>query len=144
MSFAPIGYFRTASGPRSERDGWDGKRFDIILNEALAGDLHEIAAFSRVLVAYDGGEEIPEKVEPILCTRRRVGLISPEWQAREPQPVTQIATVRLIAARGNTVTVEGINVADGTFVYDIKPCSERRAAPGAAPDWTTGLLRDTH
>lgn len=142
MSFSPIGYLRSASGPRPEKDGWEEKRTDIILNDALAGDLHGIAAFSRVLVIYGGSSETELPIPAPREDGRRVGLLALHL-SQEDEAAPEIATVRLVAARGNVVTVLGLDARDGTFVYDIKPCGPRSGEENPI-DWTAGLLRDTH
>ncbi len=63
-------------------------------------------------------------------------------QGNPAVPGVGSSTVRLLAIRGTTLLVRGLDVIDGTLVIDIKPYTPPYDEPRGdvkVPDWVTAL-----
>jgi tRNA-Thr(GGU) m(6)t(6)A37 methyltransferase TsaA len=90
-----------------------------VYEEFVAG-LQDLEGFSHIFLIYvfNHADFGPLLVRPFLDNQLR-GLFATRHPCR-PNPIG-ISVVRLIAKKGNTLEVEGIDVLDGTPLLDIKP-----------------------
>jgi tRNA-Thr(GGU) m(6)t(6)A37 methyltransferase TsaA len=86
----------------------------------FANGLKDIEDFSHLflLYAFHQSTGYDLRVKPFLDDREH-GLFATRYP-RRPNPLG-ISIVRLVSRRKNTLTVEGIDVLDGTPLLDIKP-----------------------
>lgn len=86
----------------------------------FAEGLQDIEGLSHILLLYvfHRSDSYTLRVKPFLDDQQR-GVFSTRYPSR-PNPIG-LSTVRLIAVRGNTLEIEGVDVIDGTPLLDIKP-----------------------
>ncbi|MCU0305089.1 MAG: tRNA (N6-threonylcarbamoyladenosine(37)-N6)-methyltransferase TrmO [Thermoanaerobaculales bacterium] len=124
VEYRPIGVVRS---PFSEPEGTpiqpsraDGARGTVELDEEYAGCLSDLEGFSHIILLchlHRSGGWRPTVV-PYLDDVPR-GLFATRAPSR-PNPIG-LSIVRLVAIEGATLTVEGVDLLDGTPVLDIKP-----------------------
>jgi len=82
--------------------------------------LKDLKGFSHIILLYhfhrSHGYDL--QVTPFLDCHRR-GLFATRAPKR-PNPIG-LSVVRLVGIRGNTLTIDGIDILDGTPLLDIKP-----------------------
>ncbi len=82
--------------------------------------LLDIEEFSHIILLYafhqSSGYSL--RVEPFLDDREH-GLFATRYPCR-PNPLG-LSVVRLVSRQGNTLTIQGVDVLDGTPLLDIKP-----------------------
>ena len=141
--FTPIGTVHSPfSDPRDmpiQPVGARGVRGTIELNPACAAGLKDLTGFSRIIVLYhfhrcDG---YSLEVVPFLDKTPR-GVFATR-APRRPNAIG-ISILKLVAVRGATLTVEDVDILDGTPVLDIKPYV---TAFDAYPDERAGWLTET-
>jgi len=90
-----------------------------VLPEFAAG-LKDLEAFDRIWLMYwfDRASPYHPTVKPYLDTVER-GLFATRAPAR-PNPIG-ISAVKLLSVEGNMLTVDGMDILDGTPLLDIKP-----------------------
>ena len=141
--FTPIGTVHSPfSDPRDmpiQPVGARGVRGTIELNPACAAGLKDLTGFSRIIVLYhfhrcDG---YSLEVVPFLDKTPR-GVFATR-APRRPNAIG-ISILKLVAVRGATLTVEDVDILDGTPVLDIKPYVP---AFDAYPDERAGWLTTT-
>jgi len=90
------------------------------IDARFANGLDDIEGFSHIILVYifhrSAGYTL--HVKPFLDDREH-GLFATRYPYR-PNPIG-ISIVRLIGRQGTTLTVEGLDVLDGTPLLDIKP-----------------------
>jgi tRNA-Thr(GGU) m(6)t(6)A37 methyltransferase TsaA len=98
---------------------------ELVVNQELAEALDGIDEFSHIVVVY-WAHLLPEKRRDLLRVhpmgRKELpltGIFATRSPAR-PNPVL-ISTVKLLAHKGNTLRVLGLEALDGSPVIDIKP-----------------------
>ncbi len=152
LELAPIGYIRCERKYRYEtpRQG--------VLDESATGTIEllpghnyeqaltQLEGFERIWVIYQFhlNDNWKPMVQPPRHTRRKVGVFATRSPHR-PNPLG-MSCVRLERVEGLTVHISGLDMLDGTPVFDIKPyipyCD---AFPGAATGWaSTGDLPEYH
>ncbi|MDI6768912.1 MAG: tRNA (N6-threonylcarbamoyladenosine(37)-N6)-methyltransferase TrmO [Anaerolineales bacterium] len=86
----------------------------------FAAGLQDIEGFSHIILLYvfhcSSGYSL--RVQPFLDDQLR-GLFATRYPCR-PNPIG-LSVVRLLSRQENTLTVEGVDVLDGTPLLDIKP-----------------------
>lgn len=143
----PIGYVSTDEGDLARLD-WSTVRSEIVLDEVAHAGLSEallgLEDYSHVIVV-GWLDRIPEQLR-----RRRTaypsgderlplqGALALRGGAR-PNPIA-VTVCRLLAVEGATLTVEGLDLVDGTPVLDVKPyIAFYDALPEATlPGWAGG------
>lgn len=122
--FTPIGTVHSPfSDPRDmpiQPVGARGVRGTIELNPACAAGLKDLTGFSRIIVLYHfhRSEGYALEVVPFLDKTPR-GVFATR-APRRPNAIG-ISMLRLIAVDGATLTIEDVDILDGTPVLDIKP-----------------------
>lgn len=142
IEITPIGVVRSRERDVRRQD-WSRVRSDVELRPELADALSGLDSFSHVIVvgwldqipaelrerrqAYPGGDE-------------RLPLLgSFALRGARPNPVA-VTVCRLRGIKGSTLSVEGLDLVDGTPVLDVKPyIAVYDAVPDAKlPRWAQG------
>lgn len=123
--------------------GWKDIKTRIVLDKKYSRGLDGIEDYSHIIAVYwmnkeaechlvhhpQGNAEVPW-----------VGIFA----CRCPQRPNRIAlsTVKLLFRRGNVLTVEGLDIVNGTPIIDIKPYTPRydEAAHAKVPSWVNKLI----
>jgi tRNA-Thr(GGU) m(6)t(6)A37 methyltransferase TsaA len=124
IEYRPIGVvhspFTDQRGTPIQPSRADGARGTVEIFSEFAEGLSDLAGFSHIYLICHlhriEGYEL--KVVPYLDTVRR-GLFATR-SPRRPNPIG-LSVVDLISIEGNVLTVENIDMLDGTPVLDIKP-----------------------
>ena len=92
----------------------------IVLDKAYEQGLSDLEGFSHIILLYHFHQSTGYSliVTPFLDDQKR-GLFSTR-APRRPNPIG-LSIVRLIKREGNRLTIEGIDVLNGTPLIDIKP-----------------------
>jgi tRNA-Thr(GGU) m(6)t(6)A37 methyltransferase TsaA len=92
--------------------------------------LKDLRGFSHIILLYhfDRSRGFDLEVTPFLDAHRR-GLFATRAPKR-PNPIG-LSVVRLVGIKGRTLTVEGVDIADGTPLLDIKPYVPEFDHPGS-------------
>jgi len=143
ITFTPIGTvhspFRDPRNMPIQPVGARDVRGTIELDLAYAAGLKDLTGFSRIIVLYHfhRSEGYTLEVVPFLDTTPH-GIFATR-APRRPNAIG-LSILRLIAVDGATLTVEGVDILDGTPVIDIKPYVP---AFDAYPDEQAGWLTTT-
>ncbi len=124
IEFAPIGFIETPFhdlvGMPIQPAGAKNIKGRVIVDEAYEEGLDDIDGFSHLILLYgfhqSRGYDL--KVKPFLDDRKR-GLFSTR-APRRPNPIG-LSVVRLLYRDERVLTVQGIDVLNGTPLLDIKP-----------------------
>lgn len=141
IKIKPIGFAR--NGIKKHRfGGFVDKISEIIVDKRFIHALDGIGAYSHIIVVY-----WMDKVKKQTLTHRPqgnpgapvVGIFASRCPGR-PNPVA-LTTVKLIKHKGNSMTVEGLDVLDGTPIIDIKPYWPQydEAVHAKVPSWVRKL-----
>ena len=122
--YIPIGIvrspFKTAEGSPIQPAGAKGVRGEVELREGFSAGVKDLEGFSHLILIYhfhlSNGFDL--EVTPFLDNESR-GVFSTRAPKR-PNPVG-ISVVRLIKVEGNRLTIEDVDILDGTPLLDIKP-----------------------
>lgn len=123
--------------------GWAGVSTDVIINKEYQDALDGLADYSHCLAIYWLHQEskcvlkhVPQGKEGIVP---EVGIFACRCPHR-PNPIG-VSTVKILKIKGNVLTVQGLDVIDGTPILDIKPYTPQYdAAPDAkVPAWVNKL-----
>jgi tRNA (adenine37-N6)-methyltransferase len=133
IRYKPIGTIRTPfkdlAGMPIQPVGARHTRGTVEVDAPYRAGLKDLDGFSHVILLYhfhrSRGYDL--RVTPFLDTNPR-GLFATRAPKR-PNPIG-LSVVRLLGIRGRTVTVEGVDVADGTPLLDIKPYVPEFDHPG--------------
>ena len=100
----------------------------VVLDPELAPALADVTGFSHVYLLYCFHQSAGYKttVTPYLDTTPR-GLFATRAPKR-PNPIG-LSVVEVVSVAGNVLTVRGIDVLDGTPLFDIKPYAPAFDAP---------------
>jgi len=139
ITLTPIGAihspFTDIAGMPIQPNGARGTRGTVEVFPSYAGGLQDLDGFERIILIYAfhqcNGHQLV--VKPFLDTTSR-GVFA----TRSPKRPNAIglSTVRLIEVKGGTLTVEDIDVLDGTPLLDIKPYVPAfDAYPGSRCGW---------
>jgi tRNA-Thr(GGU) m(6)t(6)A37 methyltransferase TsaA len=124
MEFRPIGVIHTpfeeTEGMPIQPSGAEGIRGTVEVSPEFADGLKDLDGFSHVTLVYHLHRAAEHRliVKPFMESEER-GVFATRAPSR-PNPIG-LSTVRLIAVRGNTLEVDGVDMLDGTPLLDIKP-----------------------
>lgn len=124
LELSPIGVVRSphfeASGTPIQPTYADDVSGEIEIDERYEAALADLDGFERIWIVYwmDRAGPFKPRVVPYRDTVER-GLFATRSPSR-PNPIG-ISAVRLLARRGRTLEVAGLDVLDGTPLLDIKP-----------------------
>lgn len=122
--YRPIGVLRSpwrdAAGTPIQPAGARGARGTVVLRPDLAPALADLDGFSHLIVLYHchRAAQASLLVIPYLDAQPH-GVFATRAPAR-PNPIG-LSVLRLVAIEGTTLTVEDVDVLDGTPVLDLKP-----------------------
>ncbi|HOI12773.1 MAG TPA: tRNA (N6-threonylcarbamoyladenosine(37)-N6)-methyltransferase TrmO [Methanoculleus sp.] len=146
ITFTPIGTVHSPfSDPRNmpvQTIGARGVRGTIELDPAYAAGLKDLSGFSRIILLYHfhRSEGYALEVVPFLDTTHH-GVFATR-APRRPNAIG-LSILRLVAVEGVTLTVEDIDILDGTPVLDIKPYVPAfDAYPDERSGWLTATAED--
>ena len=138
--FTPIGTVHSPfSDPRDmpiQPVGARGVRGTIELDPACAAGLQDLAGFSRIIVLYHFHRSSGYSLEVIPFLDKTPRGVFSTRAPRRPNAVG-ISMLKLIAVDGATLTVEDVDILNGTPIIDIKPYVP---AFDAYPDERAGWL----
>ena len=135
IAMRPIGIihspFTTLEGMPIQPGGAREVLGQVVLDPDLAPALADVDGFSHVYLLYCFHQSIGYKttVTPYLDDTPR-GLFATRAPKR-PNPIG-LSVVEVVAVAGNVLTVRGIDVLDGTPLFDIKPYAPAFDAPAGA------------
>ena len=139
ISLKPIGIVKN-SEKKQHFGGWKHIKSNIVVDEKYEPALDGLEDYSHVIVVYwmhqvDGCviKHRPQGVAPL------VGIFACRCQGR-PNPIG-ISTSKIVRRKKNVLTVEGLDVIDGTPVLDIKPYTPQYdfVKDAVVPKWTRML-----
>jgi tRNA-Thr(GGU) m(6)t(6)A37 methyltransferase TsaA len=123
VSYRPIGVVRNPVR-KSQPDGWEAVKSDIILRDDLEPALEAIEGFSHLIVVFHI-DRVPEEAQRLQVAVGNEdvppprGVLATRSQLR-PNPIGT-SVVRVLHRRKNAIRVQGLDALDGTPVLDIKP-----------------------
>ena len=124
ITYTPIGTihtpFKTKEGMPIQSSGANGVQGTVILNEEFAEGLADLEGFSHIYLIYHfhQSKSYTLKTKPFLDDTPH-GVFA----TRAPQRPNAIgiSIVKLVGFEGNRLTVENVDILDGTPLLDIKP-----------------------
>jgi tRNA-Thr(GGU) m(6)t(6)A37 methyltransferase TsaA len=148
-TFTPIGVVHNDIDKMSTGH-WAEAESQIEINPDLAPGLQGLADFSHVVVVFHLDRIPPfDKAKQLLRQPRGmehlppVGVFAQRTKFR-PNPIG-VTPVRLVAIKGNVLTVRGLDAMDGTPVLDVKPYIPDfdgvEAAKVKLADWVPDMLK---
>ena len=152
ISYEPIGVIRTPfdspDGMPIQPVGDDAVQGTVELNEGYAAGLTDLDGFTHCILLYHfhaSDDAASLTVEPFLDDEPR-GVFATRAPQR-PNPIG-LSVVEVESVTDGTVTVNGIDVVDGTPVLDIKPFVPEFDVPSDADTgWLTAsesTIQSTH
>jgi tRNA-Thr(GGU) m(6)t(6)A37 methyltransferase TsaA len=122
--------FRDLSGMPIQPIGAREQVGTIELEPRYQPGLNDLKGFSHIILLYDfhRSKGFDLKVTPFLDSRPR-GLFSTR-APRRPNPIG-FSVVRLVRIKGSTLTIQGVDMLDGTPLLDIKPYVPEFDHPGS-------------
>ena len=123
--------------------GWEDVVTKIVIDKKYANGLDRIEDYSHMIVVYwmDKEDECHLKHHP--QGRKDVPFVG-VFACRCPQRPNRIAisTVKLVGRRGNSITVKGLDIVNGTPILDIKPYTPQYDVVEKAkvPSWVSKLV----
>lgn len=139
ITMRPIGVVRNDERDAA-RQAWDRVRSRIDLTEGLGEALLGLADYSHVIVLgwlHEMPAEFRERRQAYPAGDPRYPLQgSLALRGGRPNPIS-VTVCRLLAVEGDSLTVEGLDLIDGTPVLDVKPyIAAYDAVPKASlPKW---------
>ena len=125
LCYQPIGRihspFKEIKGMPIQPSGARGTRGTVSIFPEFAAGLKDLEGFSHIILLYhfhkaEGSDLI---VTPFLDSQPH-GVFATR-APRRPNPIG-ISTVRLLKILANNLTIEDVDILDGTPLIDIKPC----------------------
>ena len=122
--YVPIGIvrspFKTVEGTPIQPVGAKGVRGQIELREEFVAGVKDLEGFSHLILIYHFhlSNDFDLRVKPFLDSEYR-GVFATRAPKR-PNPIG-ISVVRLVKIDGRYLTIEDVDVVDGTPLLDIKP-----------------------
>lgn len=142
ITLRPIGVVRNGEADAGRLD-WSRVRSRIVLEDGLADALLGLADYSHVIVV-GWLHELPEAMRGRLRAYPSGDERYPLQGALalrgvRPNPIS-VTVCRLLKVEGATLEVEGLDLIDGTPVFDVKPyIAAYDAVPKASiPKWARG------
>lgn len=131
-----------------EDDSWGGVVSEITLVGDLSADLLKgLDTFSHVEILFyfhllpEGRTDPPTRSPRNNPKWPELGLLA-QRSAHHPNPLG-MTTVRLLQVSERTITVQGLDAANGTPVLDIKPVfKEFLPEDTTQPEWVSELMRN--
>lgn len=123
--------------------GWASVATDLLLNEKYRDALKGLEDYSHLIVIYWMHDvktcDIRHVPQGKVGEVPEVGIFACRCPQR-PNPIG-VSTVKLLNVKNNIVSVEGLDVINGTPILDIKPYTPQYDAPANArvPDWVNKL-----
>lgn len=123
-ALTPIGVVRspytTPEGMPIQPVGATAVMAEVVIDDAYRDGLDDLDGFSHIYLLYlfHRAGPVSLKVVPFMDTIAR-GVFSTRAPSR-PNPIG-LSLTRLVARDGNTLTIAGVDILDGTPVLDIKP-----------------------
>jgi len=127
ICYDPIGFIKTPfkepKGTPIQPTAAKGIRATIELKEEYSTALQDLAGFSHIILLYHFhlSKEPSLVIEPFLDGKKH-GVFACRAPSR-PNPIG-ISIVRLIEIDANKITIEDVDILDGTPLLDIKPYVE--------------------
>jgi len=134
IEYKPIGIIHTPfqhpKGMPIQPAGAEGIRGTVEVFDEYVEGLNDVDGFSRIVLLYHFHQAKPAamRVIPFMDTQLR-GLFATRAPAR-PNPIG-LSIVRLIGIEGNILTIENVDMLDGTPLLDIKPHVSEFASPAS-------------
>jgi tRNA (adenine37-N6)-methyltransferase len=141
-SYTPIGIihspFGEPAGMPIQPAGAEGLQGTVQIDKQFRAGLRDLAGFSRIILIYafhrSQGYEL--EVIPFLDTEPH-GIFATR-APRRPNAIG-LSIVRLISVHEGELVIEGVDVVDGTPLFDIKPyVPEFDCHPGEKSGWLAG------
>ena len=144
LKLRPIGHVRTSASHEALRHGSAVSK--IVIDPRFAKGLEGLEDFSHVYVLFwlHNAPRWSKKLKVHPRGRvdvEKVGVFATRSPHR-PNPIG-LTLARLLAKRGRTLTVKGLDAYDGTPVLDLKPHDARDSTPRPrVPKWWRELKRE--
>jgi tRNA (adenine37-N6)-methyltransferase len=123
LTVTPIGHVRNTATPDTHSEDFRHLVSEIVVDEKYADGLMDIEENERLTIVFlfdRNGGEYRLRLHPRGDeTRPITGVFNTRSQFR-PCPIG-VTVTKLMARKGNTLVVEGLDALDGTPVLDIKP-----------------------
>lgn len=146
IEYVPIGIvrspFKTVEGTPIQPVGARGVRGRIELREEFIAGLKDLEGFSHLILLYHFhlSRDFDLEVKPFLDTERR-GIFATRAPKR-PNSIG-ISVVKLVSIEGGCLTIEDVDVLDGTPLLDIKPYVPRfDSKDNCEIGWFAGKIQD--
>jgi tRNA-Thr(GGU) m(6)t(6)A37 methyltransferase TsaA len=147
VSYAPIGVVRTPHTDLADMPiqpaGARGVRGTVEIAPRYAEALRDLDGFSHLVLLYHfhAAGSVKLTVKPFLDSEPR-GLFATRAPSR-PNPIG-LSVVRLVEVAGNVLTVEDVDILDGTPLLDLKPyVPEFDSPPDVRLGWLAGKIDST-
>ena len=144
--YVPIGIvrspFKTAEGSPIQPVGAKGVRGQIDLREEFIAGVKDLEGFSHLILIYHFhlSKGFDLEVKPFLDDERR-GVFATRAPKR-PNSIG-ISVVKLVGIEGGCLTIEDVDVLDGTPLLDIKPyVPEFDSRENCEIGWFSGKIQD--
>jgi len=124
VRYRPIGVihtpFREPAGTPVQTTSFVGSAGNVEIDPALAAGLHDLEAFSHLILLYHLHRVgvVKLTVTPFLDDREH-GVFATRAPAR-PNPIG-LSVVRLVGIEGTRLDIEDVDMIDGTPLLDLKP-----------------------
>jgi tRNA (adenine37-N6)-methyltransferase len=142
FSYTPIGTihspFSEPAGMPIQPAGAEGIRGTVMIEDQYRGGLRDLSGFSRIILIYPfhRSQGYDLEVVPFLDTVPH-GVFATR-APRRPNAIG-LSIVKLISAKDGELVIEGVDVVDGTPLFDIKPyVPEFDCHPDGKSGWFTG------
>ena len=146
ITFTPVGTVRSPfHDPRNmpiQPLGARGVRGTIELDPVYAAGLRDLAGFSRIILLYHFHRSEGYALEVVPFLDKTPHGVFATRAPRRPNAIG-LSILRLVAVDGTTLTVEDVDILDGTPVLDIKPYVPAfDAYPDERSGWLTAAAED--
>ncbi|WP_292519034.1 tRNA (N6-threonylcarbamoyladenosine(37)-N6)-methyltransferase TrmO [Methanoculleus sp.] len=148
ITFTPIGIvhspFRDPRNMPIQPVGAQGIRGTIELDPACTAGLKDLAGFSRIILLYHFHRSEGYALEVVPFLDKTPHGVFATRAPRRPNAIG-LSILRLVAVDGTTLTVEDVDILDGTPVLDIKPYVPAfDAYPDEQAGWLAAAPEDPH
>ena len=123
--------------------GWKDVVTEIVIGKRYAKGLDGIEDYSHVIIVYWMDREAECHLKHHPQGREDIPYVG-IFACRCPQRPNRIAisTVELVGRKGNSITVKGLDIVNGTPILDIKPYTPQydEVKNAKVPDWVSKLV----
>ena len=123
--------------------GWKDVVTEIVIGKRYAKGLDGIEDYSHVIIVYWMDREAECHLKHHPQGREDIPYVG-IFACRCPQRPNKIAisTVELVGRKGNSITVKGLDIVNGTPILDIKPYTPQydEVKNAKVPDWVSKLV----